>query len=198
MNKSIKLTILAFFLLFFAGQAHAAAPQWKIDPAHSGFYFGIDHIFSTVRGFFEEFEGTTHFDRDNLDESSFNFKVTVNTINTHNRKRDGHLRSDDFFSAKEYPYMSFKSTKISHLKGNQYLVQGKMTLKDVTKDVEIPFTFFGIKDNPFNPKEQVAGFESQFTIDRMTYNVGNGKFLKLGVVGQNVDVLVTMEMVQKK
>lgn len=198
MNKLLKITALSLVLLFAVGQAYAAAPQWKTDPAHSGIHFGVKHIFSTVHGFFEDFESTTHFDPENLGASSFDFSVKVKSVNTNNRKRDGHLRSDDFFSAKKYPEMTFKSTRITHKQGNQYVVEGKMTVKDVTKSVAIPFTFFGTQDNPFDPNVAVAGFEARFTIDRLAYGVGNGKFLKMGVVGQEVDVVITMEMTRKK
>jgi len=198
MNKYLKTAVLSLVLLFTAGQLYAMAPQWKIDPAHSGIYFSVQHILSKTHGFFEDFEGTTYFDPNNLGGSSFNFTVQVKSVNTNNRKRDGHLRSGDFFSVKEYPVMSFKSTGIMHKGGNQYVVEGTMTVKDVTKSVSIPFTFFGTQDNPFNPKESVAGFEARFTIDRLAYNVGNGKFLKMGVVGKDVEVVISTEMTREK
>lgn len=198
MNKIIKLVTVSLLVVFFTGQVYAAAPRWKVDPAHSGIYFGVDHIYSTVRGFFEEFDSTTYFDPDNLGASSFDFSVKVKSVNTNNRKRDGHLRSDDFFGAGKYPEMTFKSTRITHKKGDQYVVEGKMTVKDVTRNVNIPFTFYGIQDNLLNPKEAVAGFEARFTFDRLAYHVGNGKFLKMGVVGQEVDVVISMEMIRKK
>lgn len=198
MNRFLKVSILSFALLFAAGQVYGAAPQWKIDSAHSGIYFSIKHIFSSVQGFFEDFEGTTHFDPENLANSSFDFSVAVKSVNTNNRKRDGHLRSDDFFSSKKYPAMTFKSTRITHKQGNQYVVEGNMTVKDVTKTVSIPFTFFGTQDHPFNPEETVAGFEARFTIDRLAYGVGTGKYLKMGVVGQDVDVVISTEMTRTK
>jgi polyisoprenoid-binding protein YceI len=197
MNKLLKIAVLSLVLLFAVGQAYAAAPQWKTDPAHSGIHFGVKHIFSTVHGFFEDFESTTHFDPGNLGASSFDFSVKVKSVNTNNRKRDGHLRSDDFFSAKKYPEMTFKSTRITHKQGNQYVVEGNLTVKDVTKTVAIPFTFFGTQAHPFNPKQSVAGFEARFTIDRLAYHVGNGKFLKMGVVGQDVDVVISTEMTRE-
>ena len=198
MNRTIRIAALSLALFFTAGQVYAAAPQWKIDPGHSGIYFSVKHIFSSVHGFFEDFEGTTHFDPENLAGSRFDFSVKVKSVNTNNRKRDGHLRSDDFFSANKYPEMTFKSTRITHRQGNQYVVEGNMTVKDVTKSVAIPFTFFGTQTHPFNPKQSVAGFEARFTIDRLAYNVGNGKFVEMGVVGQEVDVVISTEMTREK
>ena len=198
MNKTITFITGFLAVLVFSAQVYAAAPQWKTDFAHSGIYFGVNHIYSTVRGFFEEFDSTTHFDPDDLGASSFDFSVKVKSVNTNNRKRDGHLRSGDFFDAGKFPEMTFKSTRITHKQGNQYVVEGNMTVKDVTQNIKIPFTFYGIKDNPFNPQEAVAGFEAQFTIDRLAYHVGDGKFLKMGVVGQAVEVVISMEMTREK
>ena len=198
MYKTMKLTIPLLAILLMAGPIHAAATQWKIDPAHTGIHFGVKHIFTTVYGFFDDFEGTTHFDPDRLDASSFNFTVQVKSVNTNNRKRDGHLRSDDFFGANAFPEMQFKSTRITHKQGNQYLVEGQLTVRDVTKSVSVPFTFYGTQAHPFNPKEEVTGFEASFTIDRLAYGVGNGKFLKLGVVGRDVDIVISTEMTRTK
>ena len=169
MPKLMKIAALSFLLIFVTGQVYAGKTQWKIDPAHSGIYFSVKHIFSSVYGFFEDFEGTTHFDPDNLAASSFDFSVKVKSVNTNNNKRDGHLRSDDFFSVNKFPKMTFKSTRFTHKQGGQYVVEGQMTVKDVTKKVTIPVTFFGTQDHPFNPKETVAGFESRFSIDRLAY-----------------------------
>lgn len=191
--------ILIIALIFgFHATAHAGAPEWKVDQAHSGIYFGIDHIFSKVQGRFKDFDGEIHFDPNNLAESRVAFSVKVKSIDTFNNKRDGHLQSDDFFSAKKYPEMRFNSDAISHKNGSDYVMDGTMTVKDVSRKIKIPFTFFGTKPNPFNPKQEVAGFEARMTVDRFDYNVGGGKFLKMGVVGKEADVLITIEAVRDK
>jgi polyisoprenoid-binding protein YceI len=71
-------------------------------------------------------------------------------------------------------------------------------VKDVTKDIIVPFTYFGVQDNPFKKTQLVAGFEARFKIDRMAYNVGNGKFYKMGIVGKEVEITVSLEMIGKK
>ena len=185
-------------MLSISSIAQADAPQWKIDPPHAGIYFSIDHILTKVKGQFQDFEGQIFFDPDNLEESRAVFRVKVNSINTNNTKRDGHLQSDDFFSAKRYPEMRFESSSITHVNGNQYVLNGTMTIKDVSRKIKLPITFFGTKANPFDPKQDVAGFEARMTIDRFDYNVGNGKFLELGVVGKEVDILITIEATRKK
>ena len=125
-------------------------------------------------------------------------EVRVRSINTNHGKRDGHLLSDEFFDARNYPLMTFRSTGIEHVEGDAYTLEGMLTVKDVSKRVKVPFKFFGVKQNPFNPKEEVAGFEARMTIDRLAYHVGNGKFYKMGVVGKEVNILISLEVIRKK
>lgn len=198
MSKFVKCAIVLLFALIVSTQAYAAAPEWEVDPAHSSIYFSVQHIYSTVRGNFEDFEATVMFSPDDLAGSQFDFEVEVDSFNTGNNKRDGHLKSADFFEEKKYPTMTFKSTAVKHVKDNQYLVEGKMTVKDVSKTVAVPFTLIGIKANPVDPNSEVAGFEAKMTIDRLAYHVGTGKFYDMGVVGKDVDVLITMEVTRKK
>jgi polyisoprenoid-binding protein YceI len=192
-----RIPLLIFVLLSFA-QAHAAAPQWELDPAHSAIYFSVNHIYSTTRGYFEDFKGEVLFSPDDLAGSRFDFEVDVKSINTGNSKRDGHLNSADFFDSGKYPKMTFTSSAINHVKGKQYVVEGRMTVKDVTKEVSVPFSFLGVTAHPFDKKSEVAGFEAQMTIDRLAYHVGGGKFYDMGVVGKEVEVLITMEVTRKK
>lgn len=193
--KRIIYLILSLLLL---GQTHVMAQEWKIDPIHTGILFEVKHIYSTVRGHFPDFTGDVFFDPDNLEKSKFDFVVKVDSINTNNGKRDNHLRSDDFFSASKYPVMTFKSTRVSHAGGNKYVLEGKMTIKDVTKDMMLEFIYWGQKENPFKKNEIVAGFDTRFNINRLDFHVGDGKFYKAGVVGKDVDILITLEAFRKK
>ena len=198
MKQLNKWSIVAFFFVIITTSAHAASTEWKIDPAHSGIYFNVNHIYSQTRGYFEKFKGTVIFSPDDPAGGSFEFTVKVKSINTGNTKRDGHLNSAEFFDSKKYPEMKFTSTEVTHIKGNQYEVKGKMTVKDVTKSVKIPFVFLGVKDHPMDNKNQVSGLAAHMTIDRLDYHVGGGKFFNMGVVGKNVDVLISIEVTRKK
>lgn len=198
MKKSIHILLIVFSFLVYTGQqAHSAATEWKFDPIHSNFYFDIDHTYATVRGFFEDYSGTFLFDPDNLKESKIVFKIKTKSINTNERKRDNHLRTEEFFDVKKYPLMTFESKKIKKAGGNKYLVDGDLTIKDVTKPIALYLTYSGMKENPLQPKETVAGFESRLTINRFDYHVGPGKYYKMGVVGKDVVILVSLEMVRK-
>ena len=198
MNKISHVTTVVLFFMTLILPAHAAGSDWKLDPAHAGIYFEIDHIYSATRGYFEDFDGKVVFDPDNLDGSSFDFKVKVKSINTANSKRDGHLRSEDFFDVRKFPEMTFKSSSIKQVEGDNYMVEGTMTVKDVSKNVSLPFNFFGIKPNPFDKDSEVAGFEARMTIDRLEYNVGSGKYYEMGTIGKDVDVLISFEATRKK
>jgi polyisoprenoid-binding protein YceI len=82
--------------------------------------------------------------------------------------------------------------------GNRFELEGKLTVKDVTKKVVVPFTYYGMKENPLKPKQLVAGFEAKFTIDRLQYHVGPGKYYEMGVIGKDVDVTISLEVLRDK
>ena len=190
--------VIALAILEFTVQAQAEAPKWELDPAHSGIYFSVKHIYSVTRGYFEDFSGTVMFSPDDLAGSRFDFEVQVKSINTANSKRDGHLNSPDFFDSKSYPTMTFKSSAVKHVKDNEYMLEGTLTVKDVSQNISVPFIFMGTTAHPFDKKSEVAGFEAKMTIDRLAYNVGGGKFYEMGVVGKDVDVLISLEVTRQK
>jgi polyisoprenoid-binding protein YceI len=194
MNKIVFFLLFLFVLM----PVQVLAQQWNLDPAHTNFYFEVKHTYAAVRGQFTKFSGDVYFDPANPGKSKFDFVVKVDSIDTKIGKRDTHLRSPDFFDAKRFPEMVFKSSKVTKVGGNRYIVDGKLTIKDVTKDLVLEFDYSGQKDNPLKPGELVAGLDALLTIDRLAYNVGDGKFYKMGVVGKDVDILVTLELLRDK
>jgi polyisoprenoid-binding protein YceI len=139
-----------------------------------------------------------YFDPDNPAKSKFDFMVNVNSVDTKEGKRDTHLRSPDFFDAGKYPLMTFKSSGVSHAGGNKYIVEGILTIKDVSKKLALEFVYHGQKDNPLKSGELVTGLDARLTLDRLEYNIGDGKFYKMGVVGKDVDILITLELLRDK
>jgi polyisoprenoid-binding protein YceI len=199
MKKLFFISALVFIMILTVVQTTpAAAQKWDFDTAHSRFYFTIDHIFAKVIGIFEEYSGTFHFDADNLKESMIDIQIKAKSINTNIRKRDNHLRTDDFFAVSKYPLITFRSKRITHKEGNQYEVEGDFTMKDVTKTLVLPLTYLGTRDNPLKKGQVVAGFETRISIDRIAYHVGGGKFYKMGVAGKDVEILVSLEMLKEK
>ncbi len=184
--------------VFFIVSSPTMAYEWKIDHDHSEIRFEVKHIHTAVSGQFSDFNGELFFNPEHLDKSGFNFMVKVKSVNTRNGKRDNHLRSKDFFDSDTFPAMKFESSKITHIKENRYAMEGLMTIKDVTKKMDLEFVFFTPKQHPFDKKKLVAGMETFFTIPRLDFHVGNGKFLKMGVVGKDVKVKISLEALRKK
>ena len=189
--------ILAVLLcLIFMGGGQAFAQQWQLDPVHTNFYFEVKHTYAAVRGQFTEFTGDVYFDPDNPEKSRFDFVIKVDSIDTKVGKRDTHLRSPDFFDAGKYPVMTFTSSKVTHAGDKKYIVEGTLTIKDVSKNLALEFIYHGQKENPLKPGETVAGLDSRLTLDRLEYHVGDGKFYNMGVVGKDVDILLTLELLR--
>lgn len=200
MKKQIVIIVLVSFVVLFSrlNGLPAEAAEWKFDTAHSRFNFEVDHIYAKVWGYFEDVSGTFVFDPDKPEEGRIDIRIQTDSINTNIRKRDNHLRSDDFFDVNKYPQITFVSKRITRKEGNQFLVEGDLTIKDVTKTLELPLTYFGTRDNPLKEGELVAGFETRFTLDRLEYHVGSGKYYEMGVAGKDIAVLVTLEMLRDK
>ncbi len=199
MKSRISTLFLALFISVFSGtDGHAQdATKWKIDQAHTTVNFSVDHFFSAVLGQFQGFEGTFIFDSENLKGSSFAFTIDVTSVNTDSDKRDNHLQSKDFFNAKEYPEMTFTSTKIEKVSGDNYMASGKLTIRDVTKDVKLPFKITGEMQHPMMKGTTILGLEFKYTLDRTEYGVGTGDWAATAVVGDEVEITIPMELNHK-
>lgn len=196
-----RLVMFTLALLFVAVGGHpvsAAVRGWELDKAHTNFYFSVDHIYSKIQGHFNEYTGEVKFDPKNLAESRFFFKIETASVDTNVAKRDKHLQSADFFDAGKYPEMTFESTKITDAGQGRYEVQGKFTVKGEEYPLLLPLTLAGIKDHPAVKGKEVIGFNGKVTIDRLAYKVGSGKFHDLGVVGKDVEILVSIEALADK
>jgi len=196
MKKTVARSVIIVSMLCISVFAFAEAEIWEIDKAHSNIYFDVRHTYATVRGQFDEFSGMLRFDPDNLAVSSVRFEISTKSINTRIPKRDNHLRSEEFFAVNKYPAMTFQSIGVKQKEGNQYTLVGNLTIKGKTHKVAMPFTYFGVRENPLKKGQMVAGFETRFSIDRLEYLVGQGKYFEMGVIGRNVDILITLEVLK--
>ncbi|MBM9514766.1 YceI family protein [Desulfogranum marinum] len=192
--------IVCFLLLslLIIPAAHSADDNWELDKAHSNVYFSVDHIFSKVRGHFNDFSTDIVFNPEALDKSSFTFTIKVNYIDTNISKRDKHLLSADFFDAGKYPTMTFTSTSVTAGEGGVYNVTGKLTVKGKSYDSTLPLVLAGVKEHPAVPGTEVAGFNGKILIDRLSYGIGTGKFYEMGIVGKDVEVFVSLEVTRSK
>ncbi len=200
--KSFKSLITSFltvaFLLVsgaFTSVDNAAVTEWKIDKAHSKISFEVTHFFTPVTGQFTEYTSDINFDPNNLEESSVDVEIEVSSIDTDNQKRDGHLQSDDFFNAKKFPHITFASDEIVKRSGkNKFAAVGTLTIKDVSKDIELPFTLLGVRDHPMQENTRLAGIKFTHTVNRNDFNVGTGDWVATTVIGGDVDITGTLEL----
>lgn len=187
------LFVLSAFTTAPAG-SDLNATSWTIDKAHSNISFEIIHFFTPVQGKFSDYSSEVYFDPNNLAESSIKVDIMINSIDTDNDRRDGHLQSPDFFNAEQFPKMTFVSDRITKAGDNQFVAHGSLTIKDVTKEIEIPFTLLGLRDHPMRENTKLAGIKSDFTLNRTDYGVGVGDWAATAVVGDEVDVSLALEL----
>jgi polyisoprenoid-binding protein YceI len=198
-NRAMLLFLAVVFSLgLIASPLHAAVRSWEIDKEHTNFYISVDHVYAKVHGRFTDFKGTFLFDPDDLKDSKISFEIKANSIDTGISKRDRHVLSADFLDAAKYPLITFTSNSITKAEGNIYNVNGTLTIKDVSSELVLPLKFEGMKEHPLLKGTEVAGFNGRLTLDRLAYKVGDGKYYKMGAVGKDVDILVTIELLYKK
>src|SRR5438045_6383065 len=135
----------------------ATAPKtvtkWNLDAAHSEISFKVKHMMiANVSGSFQTFSVNADSDADDFTKSKISFTADINSINTGSTDRDKHLKSNDFFNAESYPQIKFVSRKFEQKNGSDYTLTGDLTIKDVTKTVELDVEFGGIGQDPWgNP-----------------------------------------------
>jgi polyisoprenoid-binding protein YceI len=167
------------------------AGTWTIDPTHSAVGFSIRHIMiSKVKGTFEKFDAT-FITTENPLETSVTASATVASINTNEPNRDGHLRTGDFFDAETYPTIDFVSTGVRVVKGD-YLVDGNLTIKGVTKPVTFDFDFGGFGGDPYGNYK--FGATAKTEINREDFGLTYNAALETGGMLLGDKVTITLEL----
>ncbi len=192
-----KLLLAALAAGLFASPA--SARTYKIDPAHSAVSFRVAHmVISRVNGRFDIFEGTVDYEKGNPKSWKTSAVIDASSIDTDNKKRDGHLRSADFFDVEKFPKIVFKSTKVTKVKGKKAKLHGEFTLHGVTKKIVMDVTIAGeITDSRGNRR---VGAVATTTIDRRDYGLTWSKTLEAGglMVGHEIDITLDIEAIAKK
>jgi polyisoprenoid-binding protein YceI len=182
---SLALVVLATALM---AAPLRAADTYKVDPVHSTVIFRINHLgTSWVYGRFDDVAGTF-----TVDDKTPSFDLTVNadSVDTNNKQRDTHLKSADFFSVKEFPTITFKSTSVASTGEKKFDVTGDLTLHGVTKSITVPLEFVGAADTKMGSR---AGYEAHFSIKRSDYGMDK----MVGMVGDDVYLTVSFEGVKQ-
>jgi polyisoprenoid-binding protein YceI len=179
------ITAVVFSLVAFSGKS---VQNWKVDKSHSSVSFTVNHFFTPVTGNFEEYDGTLAFDPNNLSKSKADFTIKVASVSTDDKKRDNHLQSDDFFDAKQFADIRFESSRFEKKSDKDYVAYGKLTIKNVTKEIALPLTVLGVTQHPMMKGTTVMGIKAEIKLNRNDYGVGTGSWAATMVVGDEVSI----------
>jgi polyisoprenoid-binding protein YceI len=191
------VALLALLLLPAAAPAPTpprALESWVVDSGHSSLVFRIRHMgVSNFYGRFNELSGRLAL-ADNAAQNSLTFSVQAASVDTNSDKRDQHLKSPDFFSAKEFPVIEFRSTSVKPAGDGALDVAGKLTLHGVTRDLAVKVQETGRRAGD-GEHPGVAGFEARFTIKRSDFGMDYG--VEQGSLGDEVELVLAVEAQQE-
>ncbi|MGV0964611.1 YceI family protein [Empedobacter sp. UBA7248] len=169
------------------------ATKWNLDPSHSEVQFKVKHmVISTVTGNFDHFNAGVEANSDDFSDAKFEFDAKIESINTKNSDRDGHLKSADFFAAEQFPEMKFEST--SGIQNGK--INGTLEIRGEKQPITLNADFGGVITDPWGL--QRAGFEFSGEINRKDYGLGWSQVTEAGglVVSDKVKLLVNLEFTQ--
>lgn len=176
-----------------------APTNWQVDPPHTQVQFTVKHFFTPVTGTFDDFSVKLEYDPRFPERSSVEAQIAVASINTGSQKRDNHLRSGDFFETQAHPYITFRSTSVRSAGNGKLIAKGPLTIKGVSREVELPITVLGVKGIPEDMRpmmggvREIASFETSTTVDRRDFGVGVGDWAAAMVVGKDVQIQIALE-----
>lgn len=167
---------------------------WSNDDAHSQLGFTVTHLgLVDVSGTFNDIDVFVKASKPDFRDASFELTAKAASIDTRVEARNNHLKSADFFDAKKYPTLNFKSTGIKKAGKNKYKLSGDLTIHGVTKPVTLDLFYKGTVENPMS-KKQTAGFQLTGKIKRSDFNVGPG--FPEAVISDEVRIKADGEFIQ--
>lgn len=173
--------------------------SFDIDLTHSEIGFTVRHMmFAKVRGQFKSWSSSIGFDGQDPTKATIEVQVDTASIDTREDKRDGHLRSADFFDAEKFPKMTFKSKRIERAGDAEYKVVGDLTIRDVTREITLDVEQTGSGKDPWG--NQRLGFSAKAAIQRSDWGLKWNQALEAGgvLVSEKVDIHVEVQLVEKK
>jgi polyisoprenoid-binding protein YceI len=172
--------------------------SWKIDPAHTRAVFSVRHMMiSNVHGQFEKVTGTVQFDEAVPGRSRVDVQIDAASINTRDDRRDAHLRSPDFLDAEQYPFLTFKSTKVDVKDAAEGRIHGDLTIRGVTRPVVLDVEYNGQARNPYGLTS--AGFTAHTKINRKDWGLTWNVALETGgvLVGDTINIAIELEIIKQ-
>jgi len=187
---SFSLAAVVSGLLPVVGFA-AGGTSYTVDPVHSAVLFRIKHLnVSHCHGRFNDISGTVTFDPASPEASSFAVKLDADSVDTNNAKRDKHLKSPDFFNAKEFKTINFTSSKVKKTGDNKLEVMGELTLHGVTKPLTATFDLVGSSEGGEHGRR--VGFDTEFIIKRSEFGITS----YLDTLSDEVRISVSLEAIE--
>jgi polyisoprenoid-binding protein YceI len=171
--------------------------KWSVDTTHSEVQFKVKHlVISTVTGSFKKFSGEVFSESDDFNNAEVNFTIDVNSIDTNQADRDGHLKSEDFFAAAQYPSITFSKGVLKKSSGDNYKLLGNLTIRETTAVVELDVEFGGTTKDPWGNTK--AGFELNGKINRKDFGLSWSALTEAGgmVVAEEVKLHMNVELVK--
>lgn len=186
----MKTFVFILCLLGISFSSFAKKAQYKIDPAHSSVVFKIDHMgFSSVYGSFEDVSGSVQTDDKSMME--VDVKIKADSVDTNNQKRDEHLRSPDFFNAKQFPMIHFKGSRLKKVSADKFEISGILEMHGKKKEITIPFERHRTGKDPWGKTR--TGISTEFKVKRsdfdMEYMLGENK------LGDEVHIFLSLEAI---
>ncbi|MFN9581372.1 MAG: YceI family protein [Bacteroidota bacterium] len=172
--------------------------SWTIDPAHSEISFKVKHlVVTTLTGKFDSFDGSLISSNADFSYATIRFSADINSINTGNTDRDGHLKSDDFFNAASFPKLTFDSHSLTKTGHNSYILVGNLTIRDVTKSIELDVEYGGTMVDPWGNTK--AGFELNGKIKRKEFGLKWDAITEAGgaVVSDEVKLHLNVQLIKQ-
>jgi polyisoprenoid-binding protein YceI len=167
--------------------------NWAFDPAHSELRFKIRHLMiASVSGSFKNFDVKMNTEGEDISTATIEMTADMDSVNTGNEQRDGHLKNGDFFDADKYPQLSFKSARVEKEDEENYIVYGDLTMKGVTRPVELNVEYSGLAKDPWGSDR--AGFVVTGKINRSEWNIVYNSLLETGGVALSDEVKISAEI----
>jgi polyisoprenoid-binding protein YceI len=199
MKRAGRPMALLAMVVVAAGAATGSVLDWTVDADHTEINFVTKHFFTPVRGSFASFDVQLDYDAERPEQSSVAVRIDVASVDTGNERRDDHLRTDDWFNADRWPSITFRSTSMRRVAADKLIAIGDLTIRDVTRQIELPITILGVQDIPGEMQEmlmgakRVASFQADLSIDRREFGVGTGSWAQTAIVGGDVDIEIALE-----
>ncbi len=184
MIASFGRSALFALALLVPAAAQAQTPVWRVDPEASRVGFVASQSGSPVEGAFERFEADIRFDPENLEASRVEVVIDVASVDSGNGDRDDLIRSSDLFHAERFPTARFEADRFTRRDDGAFTAQGRLTMRDVTREIELPFTL-EISEQDGRQTARAAG---EVTVSRLAYGIGQGQWQDTSVVADEVTI----------